>query len=592
MQKFIHQFFPIYLFFIICLAACTQVEPSPTLPPVGATPTADLVVTAVPLEITTPEPTPITPVLSVVETAVPSPTAIAETPFSPDPHPSQTPRPRPTKYVIPPTPTSPPPLDVAALLEQLAFERVDGVNGRSLSQLPVTPYGLRGPHYCQYGPYRWLDNDHLLLFPVTGYTNWFENPTGGEVTQPIVVSLADAAPWLSDISPTDRCDLPIWSSSLQRLIAASDGQVRLRDLQGGVTDAYNGQMPLFLAPSGRRLLAGLTWFDLDTGEHIDLESSDRVKFPQPAWATDEQHFFECCFGYGDIHAGTYHRQSYPGVRAGGIGVGPGFTGDQAHWVANDTQILVEPHAVYFRRDDDKRSVVPLVDPAKQTYEEVTTRLGLPDSLFDCFPGVAPNGNHFWLGCSILKDDFYMVPYPTSYLIELPSWETIPITGSLEFRGWSGDSRFLAYTDLTDADLTNSETYSGTTWLLDTVGNRQQIADEAAHLAHWHDVEPLVALRFAAQQRMQFVQAEYGNSRVVTLDAPIRNVIWQPERGGVALLAENGRIWWLSDPFDPTVEPELLIPSLPDIHSPRWSPDGNRLTFVSETTLFIVSLFAN
>ena len=125
---------------------------------------------------------------------------------------------------------------------------------------------MRSQRYCECGPYRWLDDSHLMLFPVVGYTNRFENPTGGEVTQPIIVSLDGAASWITDISPTDACNLPVWSSALRRIIEASDSQVRLRDLQGRIIETYDGQMPLFLAPSDRRLLTGLTWLDLDTGE--------------------------------------------------------------------------------------------------------------------------------------------------------------------------------------------------------------------------------------------------------------------------------------------------------------------------------------
>ena len=99
----------------------------------------------------------------------------------------------------------------------------------------------------------------------------------------------------------------------------------------------------------------------------------------------------------------------------------------------------------------------------------------------------------------------------------------------------------------------------------------------------------VQLRFADKQRIQFVQTETGASRVIELDAPVINVVWQPVDGGVALVDENGRIWWLPDPFNSTVEPELLTPPMPDIHSVRWSPNGQQLAFVSETNLYIASL---
>ena len=245
--------------------------------------------------------------------------------------------------------------------------------------------------------------------------------------------------------------------------------------------------------------------------------------------------------------------------------------------------MIEPDAVSFRRDNE-RSVVPLIDPDAQTYEDVTERLGLPDTIYDCYPAVAPNGNHFWLGCAEWENGNYDYYFPTSYLVTLPSFETIITTGSIDFRGWSADSRFLAYTE-----LSNPETYTGTTWLMDTSGNRRQIIDEAAQLAHWHEVESLVAFRFADQQRIQFVDAETSASRVVVLDAPVIGVVWQPENVGVALWDENGRIWWLPDPLNPATEPILLTPSFSDIHSMRWSPDGSQLAFVSEIDFYIISI---
>jgi hypothetical protein len=523
------------------------------------------------------------PTIIQTETAVPSPTTITETPT---PHYTRTASPTPPAYPTElPTATQPPPLDAAELIQQLAFGTVDGVNGRVLTQLHVSEYGMRNQYSCEYGPYRWLDDNHLLLFPVTGYTNWFENPTGGEVTQPIVVSLDGTTPWVTDILPTDRCDLPVWSAALQRVIEASGGQVRLRDLQGGITDTYDGQVPLFLAPSGRRLLARLTWINLETGDSVILEGDGRLKFMRPAWTNDEQRFFECCFDYGDAATEEYWRREYglADFYVSGVGVGPGFVGTESFWVADETRVIVPPAAVDFHRETLQRSILPLIDPITLTYDDILEHLGLPGTIVNCVPQIAPDGNRFWLSCAKVENNVYDPYYPTSYLVTLPSFDTITITGKIEFRGWSPDSRFLAYTELSDA-----ETYTGTTWLMDTDGNRQQIAGQAAQLADWHDVESLVALRFADQQRIQFVQAETGASQIVILDAPVVDMVWQPENGGIALWDENGRIWWLSDPLDPAMEPEPLTPPLPDIHSVRWSPDGRQLAFVSETNLYVVS----
>jgi hypothetical protein len=178
-------------------------------------------------------------------------------------------------------------------------------------------------------------------------------------------------------------------------------------------------------------------------------------------------------------------------------------------------------------------------------------------------------------------------YPISFLVTLPSFDTISVTGSLEFLGWSANGRFLAYTKLTDV-----EAYTGTTWLMDISGNRRQMVDEAARLAYWHEAKPLVAFRFEDRQRIQFVQMGTEDSRFLVLDAPLAGLVWQPEEGGAALWDENGRVWWLPDPLNPSSEPEPLTPPLPGIHSLRWSPNGRQLAFVSETDLYIIALITD
>ncbi|MCA9927572.1 MAG: hypothetical protein KC419_03815, partial [Anaerolineales bacterium] len=430
---------------IIILSVGCQAQRPPT-----ATPTATAVSTPTPLPTST-------------ATTSSPPTTIAETLTVPERQPTRTPRPTLTPFpTAPPTATSPPPLNVTELVEQLAFETIEGENGRSLNQLRVSEYGLRHQYYCEKGPFHWLDNGHLMLFPVVGYTNWYENPTMGQVTRPVIISLDGSDPWAADISPTDVCDLPVWSDALQQVIEAGGGQVRLRDLQGSIIETYDGQMPLFLAPSGRRLLAGFTWIDLTTGETVSLGNNGWVKFPQPAWTTEETRFFECCFGYGDTRTGNYQRrESYPGFWVGGVGVGPGYFGSRSRWVANDALVMIEPSNMSFL-DESNQPVVPVIDPEQQTYVDVVEQLGLPDTVVTCGPFIAPDGSAFWLSCSEWKDDVTIQQHDPAFLVMLPSFEAMTVTGKIEFRGWSADSRFMAFTKLADADVG-----TGTTWLMDT-----------------------------------------------------------------------------------------------------------------------------
>jgi Tol biopolymer transport system component len=65
---------------------------------------------------------------------------------------------------------------------------------------------------------------------------------------------------------------------------------------------------------------------------------------------------------------------------------------------------------------------------------------------------------------------------------------------------------------------------------------------------------------------------------VTLPQPSRSLIWHPEDAGLAVLAEDGSLWWIADPAIDRVE--QLTPSLPEVRAVKWSPGGDRLAFVS------------
>ncbi len=492
---------------------------------------------------------------------------------------------------IGPIPDPLPDVDAAALLPRLAFRTV---SGESLRQLHLPPYGFRSDDYCQRGPFQWLNNEYLLLFPVTGFDYWYANPAGVQTTQPAVVNLNGGA-WAVASPPADGCDLPVWSAALGRLIEAGDGEVRLRDLAGAVTAVYPGSYPLDLAPSGRRLLANMTWIDLDSGEtytFVPKSEKGRIRFPRPAWAADERRFFSCCFEYGDVTTGEHWRRSeIPGFFVGGMDAPRDYLGSASYWVADDSQLLIRPEAITFMGNNN-RSVVPLIDPAAQTFEDVTKRLNLPDSVVNCVPNVAPDGRHFWLSCGQHLENDYLFHYPTSYLISLPSFDVITTTGAIDFRGWSANSGFVAY-----AQLDDEQAHTGTTWLMNMDGRRWQIDDEAARHTHWNPTKPIAAFRFEEAQRVLFVHAVTQTRREIRFDAPIAGLVWQPDGMGAAVWDVacteqgrcNGRIYLLPNPLNPDSEPIPLTPPLPDVHTVRWSPDGTRLAFVSGTDLYTVEI---
>ena len=464
------------------------------------------------------------------------------------------------------------------------------MDGFPLWQLSGFEYGFRyEPYgYCEFGPYRWLTDDQLLLFPIVDHTTWFENPTGGKVTQSVVFNAADGTAWLPDAPRTDVCDLPVWSAARQQLIEASDGEVRLRDLAGNVVATYPGTMPLFIAPSGQRLLAGQTWIDLINGELVELDDWQRVKFPRPAWSSDETKIFECCFSYVNVATGEQRtRADFPGFWVSGVGVGPGYYGSEGRWLAGDTQIIVHPNAVYFQ-SEGARPVLPLFEPESETYVNIIEPLDLPETIVDCGVFIAPSGNHLWLTCAEYVDEVYNQFADPSYLITLPTLEIWPMEGNLRFRGWSADGRFYSYDEITD--LTTNE---GVTWLAQVNGNQWQIAadplaNEPLERQYWHPTQPLALMQSGRSNRLLLIDTT-STTRQLDFPYALADAAWQPNGDGIVLLTTDNALFWLDDPFAPDSQPQRITPDLAEINSVRWSPNGHNLAFVSENNFYLLDM---
>ncbi|WP_420641213.1 hypothetical protein [Candidatus Leptofilum sp.] len=550
----------------------------------ACTPPADPVVVTRPVIVT-----------EMAATAVP--TTGTATPAS-----THTAAPRPRATITPPptplpTPTPLPALSPEALAqmvaEGLSWTAVPGMDGFPLWQLSDFEYGLRYmPYgYCEFGPYRWLTDDQLLLFPIVDHTSWFEEPTMGKVTQPIVFNAAAGTAWLPDTPRTDVCDLPVWSATRQQLIEASDGEVRLRNLAGNVVATYPGSMPLFIAPSGQRLLAGQTWIDLTTGEQVQLDGWQRVKFPRPAWSSDETEIFECCFSYVNVATGeSWTRQDLPDLWVGGIGAAPGYFGSASHWVADDDLVIIEPNNISFFNGSDQPAL-PLIDPASKTIINIVEAFDLPTNLFDCFSQLTPMNSQLWFSCIQVLDDGYTKSLGVSYLVALPELNATTFTGEFIFRGWSADGRFYSYDEITD--LTTNE---GATWLAQVNGNQWQIAadplaTEPLERQYWHPTQPLALMQSGRSNRLLLIDT---TSLTRQLDFPyaLADVAWQPNGDGIVLLTTDNALFWLDELFAPDSEPQRIAPDLAEINNVRWSPNGHRLAFISGNSFYVIDMTDN
>ncbi len=569
------------LLILFALAACT-----PPADPVSVTRPVTLMATevantAVPTLTNTltalPTDTAISPTIAATETAVYQLEPIVEATASPYP----TQLPRPTSEA----PAAIPPEELARRVAVgLNWKAVRGMDGFNLRQLSGFEYGFREPSYCEFGPYRWLTDEHLMLFPVVAFTSWYDEPTLGKVAQAVIFNMADSTAWLPDAPRTDVCDLPVWSVARQQVIEASNGEVRLRDLTGSVVATYPGSLPLFVSPSGQRLLAGANWIDLTTGELISLDDWQRAKFQRPAWSSDETEIFECCFGYVNAATGeSWTRDSFSGLWINGVGVGPGYYGSESRWLVDDTQVMIQPNAINLQ-GEGQSGFLPLFDPRSQTYINILKTLELPETVINCEPFISPDGNHLWVSCGEIIDNVYDQYAEPSYFITLPSLEAVPLNGNLLFLGWSADGRFLTYNN-----VANREASSGQTWLMPTAGEPQLIAEDSADFAAWHPGAPTVALGYGTSQQLLFVQAETGQSRWLDFPYGVSQIVWQPAGSGVAILSADGALYWLADPLAANSELVPVTQPMPEVNTLRWSPNGRYLAFISENDFYVVEI---
>lgn len=492
--------------------------------------------------------------------------------------PTQTPYPTPL-----PSPTYLPTLDAAqvpaSLIDALRFERLGNAGRRPLTRIAGWGYGYRSTHYCEHGPYHWLDDDHLLLYPVTGQ-EFFEAAGVAEYTWPIVLDLSQEQAWAIPIpAPAQSCGLPLWSEFLNRLVVVivdetllfdSSGQIGAR-LAGGF-DSVNSTVA-FLAPSGRRLLVGKIWRDLETGEMVRFEERPAPSLSRPAWSADETRIFDCCFGYGDARSGHYVKfdlgLSIPG--RGGPGPSEGNAIFGSRWVLNDTRVIPEQ---LLEAVGSSHFVTALIDPVAQVDTDIGLAAGFGDGT-NCFLGpIAPDGQTMVLNC-------LLSPYNEArrILIELETGFTRTLPADYDAIVWSPDSQYLVLRHSSDGPAQPDPFL-----LADRRGNPITIAEDPIFGLTW--APQGARLAFLRADALALITADLNTAQVsqVTLTTAARQVVWNPAVG-LVVTAKDGSLWWVPDPAVDHIE--LLTPPMPGVRDLKWSPSGTHLAFVSEADIYVI-----
>ncbi len=574
---------------LVLLAACAKQTPPPTITPTPSplfTFPPPLVVTAVPDGYVGPSPYP----SSTLPAYPPAILSLTVPPPTPTVGPSPTPWPTETPYPTEAPSTTPlPTLEPTALLyvlpTTLRLESKSSVDARSLHKITNWAYGFRPARYCD-GAYRWLTDQHLMLFPVVGEDK-------GDLWHPfytlaIVSNLNTGQSWIPmGEMTTAECDTPLWSVTLQAIISSMDSQqVWMFDIEGHPLQSRPGQGPLSLSPSGKRLLVGSMWLDLETQTSILLTPSPPLQFSfnsaNFAWSSDERRIFTCCFAYMDVdtqQAGFFD----PHLALPGRDGPPAWTPDLFHsdWVLNDSRVMVQ----YDFESETGYGVIPLIDPATQTFQDIRELIGLPLTRYCGVPYLSPDKNHFVILCG--------KPWPDpatgtteNYVVDLGAFTTQTLPADYQFVNWSPNSQHLL---LLPNDSTWSPTAKYALWDIASA-TYEAVASVLIRAPAWSPSGSHLA--YLTEDGKSLITLKVANraSHIVLLPQPFTSALWHPSGTGLALLAADGSLWWVPD-FT-TDYAEQLTSQRSGRSSPRdlrWSPSGTHLAFVSGPDIYIVTV---
>lgn len=507
---------------------------------------------------------------SVTTMSLPSPSTSATLTRTITPSPSETTTAtiEPTQTLLPiPTlePTLLPTIEATLIPDLLSsafmVHSLNGINGHAIHEITGWSYGFRPRGYC-FGSYKWLNQNHLLLFPLVGQ----EYGMGiMQLSLPIVINYDNGKVWIPSTDGLLRlssCDQPLWSHTLNVLITKQGRETIVLNPQGGIINRYPG-INISLAPSGTKLIIGGVWIDLLSGKQVDFSSQEIEAFS--TWSSDENQLYSCCYYYGNARTGKAYPFELDGLSLVGRDYPEGSTGiAKATWVMNDTYVVTHW--------DFEGNIFPLIEPATQTYKDLRKVTDIPDDASCLLGGIAPSRKQIWVNCY----------KPNNYLVDLETFSAEPYPGELTLVAWSKNSDFAWL-----RNYNRNDNKDNIPQILSVTSKKLQPFPAQAEVKSifWHPTNSVLAYLTLEKQMLMIWDVSTMSVRELVLPAPFHNIVWSPNGEWLALFAKDGSLWQVDYPKLEHLE--QLTPSLSEVRDIQWSPDSKSISFLNGSDIYIV-----
>lgn len=414
----------------------------------------------------------------------------------------------------------------------------------------------------------WLDEEHLVVLPVTG-EGWGQGVS--DYTRQMVANLKNSQFWLPPLDGIND-NSSLWSAALNRLIISrSAGGLELYDSDGNVTQRYSSDAYREdLSPSGKRLFvmseSSGTWLDLETGQQVTI--GDKRRWSVFSWSPDEKRLFDDELCLTDAGAGIITCMDFKLDVFGGEGL------STIYWVAGDKVMLDWPSFFEGTPSPDNPPIVLLIDPNKRAYQDLRMLIGLDRSSSCSFgPSFSPVRDSFWLNCD-----------QRLYLVDLRTFATHTVPAELIFTSWSSDGEFTLFRQRDSKHYREPHQYNVYSTATSEI---LPVASISILSPTWSISGSQLAFLSEDRHVLGVLDAKTQTTVQVELSQPANAISWHPQGIGLAILADDGSLWWIPDPSANRVE--QLTPPLPEVRDVKWSPNGDKLAFVSGVDVYIVTV---